>query len=141
MDTQSAVQAGIDDDVKMKPTVEMLEFAETPTSLLKSRFDELSLLKTLWLFRTSALYCVAVYTGYLCEGFELTAGGSIIANAGFIAQFGTRGGTGVLALNTAWVSTWGAVLVRFSEVETFAECDQNVGQMITFTYIAWWVVG
>jgi len=123
MGTQIPLQAGIDDDIKMKPSVEMIEFAESPTSLLKSRFDELSLWRTLWLFRTSALYCVAVYTGYLCEGFELTAGGSIIANAGFIAQFGTQGGTGVYKLNTSWVSAWGAVL--------------NVGQMITFTYIAW----
>ena len=33
---------------------------------------------------------------------QLGAGGSVIANAGFIKQFGTRGGEGVRALNPTW---------------------------------------
>ena len=54
-----------------KPEVNELEFGSSPTSLLKSRFDELSIWRTLWVFRTSALWCVACFTGYLCEGFEV----------------------------------------------------------------------
>ncbi|ORY31052.1 general substrate transporter [Naematelia encephala] len=90
--------------------------------LLKSRFDEMSLPRTLWVFRRAVLVTLGVYTGYMCEGFELGAGGSIVANAGFIKEFGTGGG-GVRALDPTWLSSWSALL--------------NVGQMVTFTYISW----
>ncbi|KXS93736.1 hypothetical protein AC578_994 [Pseudocercospora eumusae] len=75
--------------------------------LLKSRYDELSILRTLWVFKRVIIVSLAVYTGYLCEGFELNAGGSVIANAGFIKQFGDDKSTG------------------------------NVGQLLTFTYVSW----
>jgi hypothetical protein len=39
--------------------------------LLKSRFDDLPILRVLWLFRKSAFYVFLVYTGYVCEGFEV----------------------------------------------------------------------
>jgi hypothetical protein len=59
-------------DVDMKEQVEMVEYADSgASSLLKSRFDEMSIWRTLWIFRRAAFYCVAVYTGYLCEGFEV----------------------------------------------------------------------
>jgi SP family general alpha glucoside:H+ symporter-like MFS transporter len=70
--------------------------------LVKSRFDELSIPRTLWVFKRVILVSLAVYTGYVCEGFELGAGGSIVANAGFIKQFGTEGGAGVRALDPTW---------------------------------------
>ncbi|KAH8881094.1 MFS general substrate transporter [Thozetella sp. PMI_491] len=91
--------------------------------LVKSRFDELSILQTLWVFKRVILVSLAVYTGYVCEGFELGAGGSVVANAGFIKQFGTTGGEGVRALDPTWLSTWSALL--------------NVGQIVTFTHISW----
>ncbi|KAJ6785288.1 hypothetical protein PWT90_01088 [Aphanocladium album] len=94
--------------------------------LYKSPFDQLSLPQTLWTFKRIILVTLAVYTGYVCEGFELGAGASIVANRGFIKQFGDhRGGTqgGVRALNPTWVSTWSAFL--------------NVGQIVTFTHISW----
>ncbi|RAO72321.1 uncharacterized protein BHQ10_008333 [Talaromyces amestolkiae] len=95
---------------------------ESP-NLVKSTFDELSIPQTLWAFKRVILISLAVYTGYVCEGFELGAGGSIIANTGFIKQFGNKGDSGVRALDPTWVSTWSALL--------------NVGQMVTFTYISW----
>lgn len=70
--------------------------------LVKSRFDELSIPRTLWVFKRVVLVSLAVYTGYVCEGFELGAGGSIVANNGFTKQFGTEGGTGVRALDPTW---------------------------------------
>ena len=91
--------------------------------LVKSRYDELSIPRTLWVFKRVVLVSLAVYTGYVCEGFELNAGGSVIANAGFIKQFGNHEEAGVRALDPTWVSTWSALL--------------NVGQLVTFTYI-WW---
>jgi hypothetical protein len=39
--------------------------------LLKSRFDEMSIPRTLWVFRKSAFFVFSVYMGYLCEGFEV----------------------------------------------------------------------
>ncbi|PON23295.1 hypothetical protein TGAM01_v207822 [Trichoderma gamsii] len=92
--------------------------------LVKSRFDELSIPRTLWVFKRVVLVSLAVYTGYVCEGFELGAGGSVVANAGFIKQFGSvKGEGGVRALDPTWLSTWSALL--------------NVGQIITLTHIAW----
>ena len=40
--------------------------------LMKSRFDELSLPKTLWTFKKVLLIVLSVYTGYMCEGFEVS---------------------------------------------------------------------
>ncbi|KAM0514528.1 hypothetical protein ACHAPE_006823 [Trichoderma viride] len=71
--------------------------------LVKSRFDELSIPRTLWVFKRVVLVSLAVYTGYVCEGFELGAGGSVVANAGFIKQFGSvKGEGGVRALDPTW---------------------------------------
>lgn len=42
--------------------------------LVKSRFDELSLPRTLWVFKRVILIILAVYTGYVCEGFEVSEG-------------------------------------------------------------------
>jgi SP family general alpha glucoside:H+ symporter-like MFS transporter len=40
--------------------------------LVKSRFDELSILQTVWVFKRVVLVSLAVYTGYVCEGFEVS---------------------------------------------------------------------
>ena len=40
--------------------------------LLKSRYDELSIPRTLWVFKRVVLVSLAVYTGYVCEGFEVS---------------------------------------------------------------------
>lgn len=50
------------DDVKANDTF----------ALTKSRFDQLGLWRTLWVFRTASIYCLLVYTGFLCEGFEVS---------------------------------------------------------------------
>ncbi|KAM0342095.1 hypothetical protein ACHAPU_009708 [Fusarium lateritium] len=68
-------------------------------------FDELSILRTVWAFRRVVLVALAVYTGYVCEGFELKIGNNIIANAGFIKEFGHKGGSGVQALDPTWIRT------------------------------------
>jgi hypothetical protein len=40
--------------------------------LVKSRYDELSIPRTLWVFKRVVLVSLAVYTGYICEGFEVS---------------------------------------------------------------------
>lgn len=39
--------------------------------LVKSRYDELSIPRTVWVFKRVVLVSLAVYTGYVCEGFEV----------------------------------------------------------------------
>lgn len=39
--------------------------------LVKSRYDDLSLPRTVWLFKRVAVVVLSVYTGYLCEGIEV----------------------------------------------------------------------
>lgn len=39
---------------------------------VKSRWDELSIRRTVWVFRRVILIAIAVYTGYICEGFEVS---------------------------------------------------------------------
>ena len=41
--------------------------------LVKSTFDELSIPQTLWAFKRVVLISLAVYTGYVCEGFEVSS--------------------------------------------------------------------
>lgn len=60
------------------PSVTHFEAGEKPQvdgyesyGLVKSRFDELSLPRTLWVFRRVFLVVLSVYTGYVCEGFEV----------------------------------------------------------------------
>ena len=40
--------------------------------LVKSTWDELSIPRTLWTFKRTVLISLAVYTGYVCEGFEVS---------------------------------------------------------------------
>jgi hypothetical protein len=44
---------------------------ELTIQLRKSRLDELSIARTLWVFRRAVFYTFCVYTGLLCEGFEV----------------------------------------------------------------------
>jgi hypothetical protein len=44
---------------------------DTGHGLLKSRFDRLSLLKTVWVFRRVALYCFLVYTLNMVDAWQV----------------------------------------------------------------------
>lgn len=62
----------IPDDNKITPTAEY-----HPDELVKSKFDGLSIPRTVWVFRRVALVALAVYTGYVCEGFEVSDWNSV----------------------------------------------------------------
>ncbi|KIH93283.1 hypothetical protein SPBR_04496 [Sporothrix brasiliensis 5110] len=70
--------------------------------LAKSRFDNLTIPQTIWTFKRVVLIIISVYTGYICEGFELNSSGSVIANAGFLKQFGSGDASGVRSLSATW---------------------------------------
>lgn len=59
----------------------------------------------------------------MCDGYQVNLNGSIIANKGFIRQFGTvRSATGVLSLDPKHVSVWGGI--------------QSVGQVVGMTSLS-----
>jgi SP family general alpha glucoside:H+ symporter-like MFS transporter len=108
--------------------------ADLDYGLKKSRFDDLSIPRTLWVFRKTVLVVLSVYTGQsalpcfpqltdlqdtsakvlkwviqlILSHFpvlmlQLGAGGSIIANQGFIKEFGNGGADGnVRDLDPTW---------------------------------------
>jgi len=63
------------DDVRLEDTQAMddvkIDGFDT-YGLVKSRYDELSIPRTLWVFKRVVLVSLAVYTGYVCEGFEVS---------------------------------------------------------------------
>jgi hypothetical protein len=70
--------------------------------LVKSRFDEMSIPRTLWVFRRVVLVSLAVYTGYVCEGFEVSEG--IDGNDEVRSSIRSTDAT------TAWVPWWTVLL-------------------------------
>jgi hypothetical protein len=60
----------------VKATGEVYGLGHDEHGLLKSRFDEMSITKTLWVFRRAVFFTLCVYTGYMCEGFEVSRGSS-----------------------------------------------------------------
>ncbi|BEI81737.1 hypothetical protein CcaverHIS002_0208970 [Cutaneotrichosporon cavernicola] len=94
--------------------------------LVKSRFDQLTIREALWVFRRSLVVCFFVFTGRMLEFFEIVMSGAILANPGFIKQFGdpNRAGKikGVGALDPNWVSAWAVIL--------------SAGQIFVFLWIS-----
>ena len=116
--------------------------------LVKSRFDDRGVWETLWIFRKAVFYCFIVFTSGIMESFELSMAGSIIANRGFINQFGKTQADGTYALDTSYgksrqrptlihrvVSAWGAIIVgQFQSstqnpVDSCSECWSNCCRM------------
>jgi SP family general alpha glucoside:H+ symporter-like MFS transporter len=63
------------DEVRVEDDVDLTKADGYDTyGLVKSRYDELSIPRTLWVFKRVALVSLAVYTGYICEGFEVSKG-------------------------------------------------------------------
>ncbi|GFZ51067.1 hypothetical protein JCM24511_08825 [Saitozyma sp. JCM 24511] len=76
-----------------------------------SDFVNLNRLQTLRKFWKVTLFAFMVSFGATLDGFHQTIPGNIIANPGFIQQFGTVvGANGQLALDALHVSAWGGVL-------------------------------
>jgi len=53
----------IDQNDEKMDEIDHKELAETHYDLRKSRFDDLSILRTLWVFRKTVLVVLSVYTG------------------------------------------------------------------------------
>jgi SP family general alpha glucoside:H+ symporter-like MFS transporter len=62
------------EEVRVEEDVDLKADGFDTYHLVKSRYDELSIPRTLWVFRRVTLVSLAVYTGYICEGFEVSRG-------------------------------------------------------------------
>lgn len=76
---------------------------------LKSTLDSLPLLKSAWLFRKTVLICTIAGFCAATDGYQNTLSASIIANKGFVQQFGELNAKGVMALVPKHVSTFGGI--------------------------------
>ena len=68
----------------------------------QSSYSDLSVWKTLVTFRRALGYTLLVATALMFEGFEITVTSSVIVNAGFRAQFGTKLVNGIPMLDPGW---------------------------------------
>jgi hypothetical protein len=65
---------------------------------VKSRWDELSIHRTLWVFKRIVLVSIAVYTGYICEGFEVSERHHLPCIAGSVVALTDAGLCGIAQL-------------------------------------------
>lgn len=62
---------------KLQPTIGHVETRDEKVTdadssgLMKSPVDHLSIWQTLWIFKRVVMFVILVYTGYVCEGFEV----------------------------------------------------------------------
>jgi hypothetical protein len=76
---------------------------------LKSSLDNLPLLKSAWIFRKTVLVCTIAGFCAATDGYQNTLSASVIANKGFVNQFGELNAKGKMALVPKHVSTFGGV--------------------------------
>lgn len=82
---------------------------ENPQTQLKSELDALPIFKSAWVFRKTVFICAIAGFCAATDGYQNTLSSSIIANKGFVAQFGGINDKGKLALNPTHVSSWGGI--------------------------------
>ena len=83
----------------------MTQFVEDPSShddqgLLKSRFDELSITRTFWLFRWSALYAIMAYSMSTIDSWQVRLDGEVFADS--IGQYRREHHCGAGVLEAIW---------------------------------------
>ena len=117
------------DDIDIKPSeVDKEGHDETtgPPVLLRTDFEEYGVLKTIRIFKKAVLIGALAAFATSFDGYQISITGSIIANKGFIAQFGTvQNKAGALILDANVLAVWGGI--------------QSLGQglgMLTMHFIA-----
>lgn len=70
IETQDRVTPHVDPETTDEDVLPKLAALEGD-GLVKSRFDELSIRQTVWLFKVSAFYCFIAYTSSVMEGFSV----------------------------------------------------------------------
>lgn len=83
--------------------------AEAPI-LLRTGFDELGVIQTIRLFKGAVFIGALAAFATAFDGYQISITGTIIANAGFISQFGTaHNAKGALILDANVLAVWGGI--------------------------------
>ncbi|RSH90015.1 hypothetical protein EHS25_001348 [Saitozyma podzolica] len=77
--------------------------------VMRSPFDDMSFVRTFKVFWKAELIAFIAAFSAAADGYQILMTGSIIANKGFIAQFGTQIPKGSLILSAQVLAIWGGV--------------------------------
>lgn len=102
------------DNADEKPTVETIEDVAEPKGdehiLMRTRFDEMGVLATIRVFKKAVFIGALAAFATSFEGYQISVTGTIIANKGFIKQFGTaHSAAGALILDANVLAVWGGI--------------------------------
>lgn len=81
--------------------------ADGDVAAIISDQENLDLWQTLKTYPKASLFCACAAVGAISDGYQFNMPGNIIANTGFIRQFGAPNASGKYALNSTHVSLWG----------------------------------
>ena len=108
---------------------------ESKQVLLRTSFDELGVIATIKLFKKAVLIGALAAFATSFEGYQISITGTIIANKGFIAQFGTaHSSAGKLILDANVLAVWGGIqsLGQGIGMLTMHFVADNLGRKIAF---------
>ncbi|KAI9162757.1 substrate transporter [Paramyrothecium foliicola] len=110
--------------------------------VLKSSLDGLGLLATAKKFWKAVIVCNLLCIAAACDGYQVVLNGNVIANRGFIRQFGFPNDQGVNTLNANYTALWGAMqsLGQFIGMVGLTPVSDRIGRKMTL-YIAWIIIG
>ncbi|RSH83832.1 hypothetical protein EHS25_005447 [Saitozyma podzolica] len=75
-----------------------------------SGYEDLSLFQTISKFKVATLICFAVTLSAATDGYQIGIAGNIVANPGFVNQFGNEtDSAGVRIIGASVLGTWGAI--------------------------------
>lgn len=118
--------ANVDDVEDKLPVTDDVDTQHSPDVLLRTEFEEMGVVKTIRVFRRAVLIGAMAAFATSFDGYQISITGSIIANKGFIRQFGTaHNRAGALILDANVLAVWGGI--------------QSLGQglgMLTMHFIA-----
>ncbi|RSH91967.1 hypothetical protein EHS25_009337 [Saitozyma podzolica] len=135
------VKASLYDEVKVAP-LEMIEDVDgqkgSATGFLKSNYADWTRRQLIRKFWRMYLFGLLVSFSGLFAGYIDTAPGSVVANQGFIKQFGTVVENGKLSLDADYVSYWGVaqqVSTIFPQVLTAIATDRYGRRLGNWLYL------
>lgn len=102
----------VEDEKEVSRHVDHTSLGEHREDGLRSKWQDLSILSTVKVFRKSIFYCSIAAFSAACDGYQIGINGNIIANPGFIATFGNQvdPSTGEVILSASTLSAFGSMV-------------------------------
>ncbi|KAM5345993.1 hypothetical protein ACJ41O_011854 [Fusarium nematophilum] len=130
------------DDIDLAQTSSRLEQdIKGDAVVLKSAHDDLGLLRTVKRFKKAVVVCNLLCIAAACDGYQIVLNGNVIANKGFINQFGFPDGEGGYHLNAQYTALWGAMqsLGQLIGMVFLNPVSDRIGRKMTM-YLAWLIL-